>query len=264
MLEWTWSHSRSTALDHCNKAFAYSVAGSQTGTTGGIRLHSLVGNVVHQAVADYITAYSDGREPDWASVQRGAGENISRLWRARATAITECSNGFDVDPELIHPYSNAVRTYLERWFTQIWPRFKQLRYHTHERRCRFEISGHQAQVQLDYCCWDRDGTLVIVDWKTGAEAESTVSRLQLTAYSLWAHQELHVDAARMKACIASLRTGRITEFLISPEDFEYAENRVKEDFARTLAWKDGEEAAANPSMDGCPACPFLGRCATAV
>lgn len=117
-----------------------------------------------------------------------------------------------------------------------------------------EIGGDEIRGRIDAIFVDPDGTLHLVDWKTGQAHESYGTRLQLPLYALAANKLWGVEPEKMRLAYAFVPGAALVASGTKSGFLTRAEERVIQALSRM---KD-RRFEPTPSRYACSHCPVIG------
>jgi len=117
-----------------------------------------------------------------------------------------------------------------------------------------EVGGDEVRGRIDAVFLDEDGTVHLIDWKTGRAHESYKNRLQLPLYALAANRLWGVEPERMRLAYVFVPGGETVEVEMGEGFLEGAEGRVV-GALETIRAGAYEPA---PSRHACSYCPVIG------
>ena len=262
-LHWRWSISRSSLLRDCARAFEFQLEtkGASSGNSHLIRLASLTGIAIHEAISREMDVWASGGKASERNAISSAVAFINQTWGQGAERIVEARNGLELEPAEVDVYRRVVRSRLERFFEMLWPQFSAMRHQSHEKLGVFGGCALPVIVKIDLACWNPSQHLVIADWKTGSWQNLLGGRVQLAVYALWARTTLALPLASILPMLVSLQTGEITRFQPTEYDFDFVRSEVMRDRDQVWEYARKREFPASPEPEKCWGCPFLSQCA---
>ncbi|MBA2345988.1 MAG: ATP-dependent helicase, partial [Rubrobacter sp.] len=117
-----------------------------------------------------------------------------------------------------------------------------------------EIGGAEVRGRIDAVFLDEDGTVHLIDWKTGKPRASYAERLQLPLYDLAANRLWGVDPERVRLAYVFVPGGEKVEVEMGESALVRAEERV----IRALETIREGAYAPKPSRYACSYCPVMG------
>ena len=90
----------------------------------------------------------------------------------------------------------------------------------------FEVGGAEVRGRIDAIFLDEDGTVHLIDWKTGKPRDAYKHRLQLPLYALAANRLWGVEPERMRLAYAFVPGGEEVQVEMGKVPLEGAERRV--------------------------------------
>ncbi len=117
-----------------------------------------------------------------------------------------------------------------------------------------EVGGAEVRGRIDAVFLDEDGTLHLIDWKTGRSHESYKHRLQLPLYALAANRLWGVEPERMRLAYVFVPGGETVEVEMGEGPLERAGERV----IHALETIRAGAYEPRPSRHACSYCPVMG------
>jgi putative RecB family exonuclease len=192
-----WSHSRVGLFDQCPLAYRYRYLDGIPDAFTTIEQH--LGQVVHDVLEQAYAARSRGEPVDvpWVTAA------FERLWHSGDLASHRViKRGMRAEDYRVEGLA-MVGSYHERVFSADTSETLGL-----EHRFSLDLDangGHAWAGIIDRLARNGDGTLRIIDYKTGKSVPDPRTDRQLQSYALHVFSEHHADAVEL--CIEGLRTG---------------------------------------------------------
>jgi len=251
-----WSYSRSKRFNECNRRWHFATHDddpreqqmSHPREPDG----ASVGTVVHEAIAEQVGEWRDHDRTSLVDAKKSAEEGMIQLWE-------EFHSDEDVTPERKKMISICKR-HLTNVFRDIWSRYEDQTYISHEQSATFPIDGYPVTVKVDLCLRTADGKLRIVDWKTGMPDRRADVHPQLMTYALWAFEHLEPDLSKIMVEFVSTGDGYVDKAIPKKAQLDSIRNRIREE---SRLWSEStavEEYPPNPSEKLCASCEYLERC----
>ena len=117
-----------------------------------------------------------------------------------------------------------------------------------------EVGGAEVRGRIDAVFLDEDGTVHLIDWKTGRPRESYKQRLQLPLYALAANRLWGVEPERMRLAYVFVPGAERVEVEVGEGFLERAERRV----AGAIQTIKSGAYEPTPSHYACSHCPVMG------
>lgn len=117
-----------------------------------------------------------------------------------------------------------------------------------------EIGGAEVRGRVDAVFLDEDGTVHLIDWKTGRPRESYAERLQLPLYALAANRLWGVEWESMRLAYVFVPGGEMVGVKMGEGSLEIAEERV----LGALGTIRAGAYDPTPSRYACSHCPVMG------
>lgn len=137
---------------------------------------------------------------------------------------------------------------------------KDLEYVVHEEFEHFKVNDINITLKPDYVSKSKNGSLVISDWKTGADNEDYENDLQIATYVLWAKEKFNLMPSEIHSELVYLTTGNMRSFNFSCDDLEKIKFSITEDFRRMNEDLEPKSYISNPSLKNCNSCRFSTIC----
>ncbi|MDQ3301742.1 MAG: PD-(D/E)XK nuclease family protein, partial [Actinomycetota bacterium] len=117
-----------------------------------------------------------------------------------------------------------------------------------------EIGGAEVRGRIDAVFLDEDGTVHLIDWKTGRPHESYKTRLQLPLYALAANRLWGVEPEKMRIAYVFVPGDERVQVEMGEDFLQRAEQRV----AGALETIRSGAYEPKPSHHACSYCPVMG------
>lgn len=117
-----------------------------------------------------------------------------------------------------------------------------------------EIGGTEIRGRIDAVFVDPDGTVHLVDWKTGHPHEGYETRLQLPLYALAANKLWGIPSERMRLAYAFVTGDALIAVSTEGDFLGVAEERALEALDRIKVGR----FEPTPSRYACSRCPVMG------
>ena len=208
--DFSWSVSRHDSFSTCKRKYFYSYyAANEDPEIHRLKKLSALpmwaGNVVHSTIENFLKAHDAIPSPEGQeAIIRAAvhGDMLASWKESEANAITfrlfehEYQVPIDADDKKIvvgtvmRSLKNFFRSDLLREVMAVG----RAQWLTIEDLVSFDVAGVPVFLRMDLAYRDKDGRVVIVDWKTG-RGEGRFSEVQLAGYALYAAQQGWVKSA---------------------------------------------------------------------
>lgn len=235
------------------------------------RMPMFAGDIVHRAIAEYYARRDQGlgwtaeEATTWAiaELRRGYKESRDGGWKARPAKSVRLSEHHYEEPR-IDEASGAAGTYGKRYVDRIttcleaffrMPALAAARgaepgdWLACEDMSTFELFGTKVFAVPDFAFVDRtaggEGTVRIVDWKTGRPSEA--DRFQLEVYAFYARERWGVEPARTRPEDVYLGTGEIAAFEVDDETLTSTLERIETSISEMRAVHfDADRSVGDP------------------
>jgi hypothetical protein len=241
----TWSVSRHDTFSSCRRRYFYSYYAAPEDP----EIHRLkklsalpmwAGNVVHEAIEGFLKTRDSLPPPEEQEAFIKAavhGEMLSNWRESEAGPATEPGEpprfrlfeheyAVPVDPEDKKIVVGTVMRSLKNFFRSELLRevlsLGRERWLTVEDLVSFDVSGTTVYLRMDLAYRDRDGRVVIVDWKTG-RSEGRFNEVQMAGYALYAAQQGWVsDPEQLDTQLAYLAIPRYVKRKVDRRKLDHA------------------------------------------
>jgi len=207
--EFSWSVSRHDSFASCRRRYyyAYYAAVEDPEVQRLKRLSALpmwAGNVVHETIEELLKTRETIPSPteQEAIIQATIHSRMLGEWRESEAGslrfrLFEHEYRTPVEPEdkkiLVGTVMRSLRNFFRSDLLRALYAAGRERWLTVEDLVSFEVSGVNVYLRMDVAFRDRQGQVVIVDWKTG-RGEGRFNEIQLAGYALYAAQAGWVGA----------------------------------------------------------------------
>jgi len=200
----TWSVSRHDTFSACRRRYFYSYyAALEDPEVRRLKKLSALpmwaGNVVHEAIEGFLKTRDTLPSPEEqeAFVKAAVhGEMLSNWRESEAGSLRfrlfEHEYQVPVDPEdkkiVVGTVMRSLRNFFRSDLLREVLALGRERWLTVEDLVSFDVSGTTVYLRMDLAYRDRDGRVVIVDWKTG-RGEGRFNEVQMAGYALYADRQ---------------------------------------------------------------------------
>jgi PD-(D/E)XK nuclease superfamily len=243
--DFSWSVSRHDTFSGCRRRYFYSYyAAAEDPEIQRLKKLSALpmwaGNVVHEAIEGFLKTRDSLPSPEeqeaivkaavhgemlsnWRESEAGPGFKDDGAPRFR---LFEHEYGVRVDPEdkkiVVGIVMRSLRNFFRSELLREVLSLGRERWLTVEDLVSFEVSGTTVFLRMDLAYRDRDGRVVIVDWKTG-RSEGRFNEVQMAGYALYAAQQGWVaDPADLETQLAYLAIPRYVKRKVDARKLEHA------------------------------------------
>ncbi|MFA5205711.1 MAG: PD-(D/E)XK nuclease family protein [Lentisphaeria bacterium] len=255
--EFSWSASRQGLFDECRRAYFYNYYGAWGGWEAGApprtrllyRLKNIksldmwAGTIVHEVIAETLRRYALKPEPVTtadlqararAKLRGGWTEAVGREWERapKKTNLEELyyGNGRTLPPEQTGRIRDKVNGCLAAFADSAVLKevlaVHYLDWKPVDKLDTFLVDGIKVWCAVDFAYTGADGTLHILDWKTGAEREEAL-QLQLACYAFYAAEKWCANCEAIRVSGVFLKEGaRVSAHPITPDLLAAARARI--------------------------------------
>jgi PD-(D/E)XK nuclease superfamily len=239
----SWSISRHDTFQSCRRRYFYSyyVAPEDPEVKRLKRLSALpmwAGSVVHETIEELLkTRETLPSETEQAAIVRAAVH--SRMltdWRASEAAspdfrLFEHEYGTPVEPEdkkiVVGIVMRSLRNFFRSEVLQEAFAVGRGQWLTVEDLASFHVGDVEVLLRMDLAFRDRQGRVVIVDWKTGRN-EGRFSEVQLAGYALYAAEKGWVSSPEeLRTELAYLAVPRYVRRTVDSRKLEHARQFIE-------------------------------------
>jgi CRISPR/Cas system-associated exonuclease Cas4 (RecB family) len=263
-----WSYSKHRLFGLCKKNYYYRYIGTALKESSKFDIHrlkilknlnskfALQGILIHEIIENQINQHHLGREVNEEGAKKQFVQRVEKYREMARETLIEYYNGESIE----HPFFDRARSdgqdKISMFFGAIWPQFKELQYLRHEEFDKFKIQDVEVIVKIDYITKTKNDTLVISDWKTGANNEEYESDLQIGTYVLWAMQYYNKSPQEIRSELVYLTTGMMPHYEFSIEQLEEIKRKIVEDYEKMNATYEIEDYPSDPEPRKCLSCQF--------
>jgi predicted RecB family nuclease len=267
-----WSKSRAGLFAECRKRYVFQyIYKYEPGTTPAMvkvasKMTTLAitkGSLVHDEIERFLKVFSSRGEEDAAAARHRLATAFDVLGRAKESRLVEAAFGLEAAEDLdrrIREEKEDALVQLDAFFSEHWPRYRDLKILAFEELERFPVGEHPVWVSADLVVEEPDGTVVLVDWKTGRREKDAAESIQLTGYLIWAAERFQVPLGQLAGELVWLRSGRVDRTTRTPKQVQQLRDKIAEDSAAMLAIDDYDAVTASPEEGRCRRCNFLPLC----
>lgn len=297
--EFSWSNSRNSVFRECRRKYYYSYYGHWGGwefdapdevrqiyILGKLKNRFMwAGGVVHTSIKNVLEETKSGRVPlmnrliDLTREEMRHDFESSKnkmYWQdPKSCALFEHEYDVEVKDEKWKDLWNHVETCIQNFYSSdIFDMVKNIDFSLWlpiEEFQAFLFEDTKINVKLDFAYRDRNGSIIIIDWKTG-KSERARSDVQLGCYTLFAIDHWNVDWEKVRTIEYNLYHKKgITNKLDAGEIEEvkgYMKNSIREmksllvDPVENVASKDNFAKTLNREI--CSSCNFKRVCLSEV
>jgi hypothetical protein len=241
--EFSWSVSRHDSFQSCRRRYFYAYYASQEDP----EIHRLkrlsalplwAGSVVHETIEGLLKARDSLPAPEEqeAIVRAAVHSQMLTDWRESEAGslrfrLFEHEYQVAVEPEdkkiAVGIVMRSLRNFFRSEVLQEAYAAGRERWLTVEDLVSFEVEGLPVFVRMDLAFRDREGRVVIVDWKTGRR-EGRFNGVQLAGYALYAAAQGWVSAAEeIRTELAYLALPRYVRRRVDARQLDHARSFIR-------------------------------------
>lgn len=294
---WSWSFSRQQLFASCQRRYYYNYYASHNGWEWNsepeaalayrlkklTNLYIVLGDAVHKSAQLMVERLASGRSlPSAHWVEEEIRRQLRRVWKSsrderdqfllrpnRVDMLQEFYYRREISPNVIAKINDRIGDTARALVnSQVWAELqkKEVEIVSCEQFDTFTIGGTPvfAVPDLLYKVGDQ---WVIVDWKTGEEAEANFEQVAL--YALYVHKKHGVPVDLITARLEYLSLPAVEEMRFTAENLAQVENEAQESMARMRELlvdaeqnvpKPKEAFALTEAREQCPWCSFYELC----
>ncbi|MEA1993661.1 MAG: PD-(D/E)XK nuclease family protein [Euryarchaeota archaeon] len=267
-----WSFSKHRLWGLCKRAYYYRYIGTALRESEELDIEKLKmlknlnsrfalrGKLIHEVIENQIGQYYLGRKMNKGVAEAQYTQRVDQYRETPKETLTEYFNGYPVGKTFFDNIRTDGLDQIGMFFGAIWPQFEDLEYLKHEEFDRFRVGDVKAVVKVDYISKTKDGTLVVSDWKTGADKKEYESDLQLGSYVLWATENYGIPPREIRSELVYLTTGIMRSYEFSAAQLREIKKKITEDFKDMNETYEIEHFKPTPSPRKCLSCQFATVC----
>jgi predicted RecB family nuclease len=296
--QWSWSFSRQQIFQSCRRRYYYNYYASHNGwefdapqeSRLAYRLKQLgniytaLGNGVHETAQSLVARVMEGRKlPDVAEIEEEIRRHLRRVWKSsqenreqflirprRVDMLREFYYGTGVSDDVVERINQRIVQTAEALAEcPVWAELsrKDAQVVACEQFDTVEIAGTPVYAVPDLIYKTAGGQWVIVDWKTGEEAEE--NRDQVALYVLFVREKYGASPEQITARLEYLNLKSSMEMRFTPEELQAVEKNAlasMEEMKGLLSDpalnvpRPKEEFALTEAREQCPWCNFYELC----
>ena len=296
--EWSWSFSRQQTFQGCQRRYYYNYYGAHNGWEFSAapeaalayrlkklsNLYIVLGDALHKSAQHMVERVVEGRAlPGADVVEEEIRRQLRRVWKSSrddGDLFLRRPNRVDMLREFYYQtgVSDSSLARINQRITEVskalvasavWDEL--LRPDTELVACEqfdtFMIDQTPVYAVPDLLYKNDDGAWIIVDWKTGDEAEDNQDQVAL--YALYVHEKHGVTPEKITARLEYLSLNQQNEMRFAIEDLRAVEDRARASMEKMQelladssqnAPKAKEAFALTESREQCPWCNFYELC----
>ncbi|GIK36914.1 MAG: hypothetical protein BroJett011_07470 [Chloroflexota bacterium] len=267
-----WSFTKHRLWEECKRAYYYRYIGAALRYSPDFNIQqvkqlkkldkrfALQGALIHQVLDDQLKQHYLGLSLDEQVARNRYIELVEQSRHNAQNQLVEYYNGAPVNQAFFDRVRENGLDQISLFFGVIWPQLGGLKYLRHEQFDRVKIGEIEGIVKVDYVSQTQEGTIVISDWKTGADDEEYENDLQIGTYVLWATQFYAVPSAKIKSELIYLTTSARRTHEFPNEQLQNIEQLIVSDFEAMNRTYEINYFEPVPEPAKCLSCPFAQIC----
>lgn len=220
----------------------------------------LQGSLIHDVIKHLIGQKKLDRELNEESAINLYSKWVDDKKQFGGRSLVESFNGDVIDADFYENIKVNGIAQIETFFRIVWPNLKDLEYLSHEEYEHFKINDVTVTLKPDYVSKSKNGTLVISDWKTGADNENFDNDLQIATYVLWAKEKFQLSSSAIHSELVYLSTGNMRSYNFNDDELEKIKSSIIDDFRRMNDSYEMQTYISTPSQKNCNSCRFATIC----
>jgi RecB family exonuclease len=268
--QWSWSFSRQQTFETCRRMYYYQYYGSHNGWEFSappeaaqayrlkklLNLYTTLGDAVHQAAQLAVERLALGRAlPKAEETEEYIRQKLRNVWRWSVTGRDQFIQKPNQIPMLHEFYygSGPAQDVVDRINERITSCAQNLAQSTTlqaiavgdgevlacEQFDTFLLYDTPVYAVPDLVYRQSDGTLLIVDWKTGRQDEQNVDQVAL--YGLFTHEKYGVRIEDITVRLEYLETGSVLELSLTEEMLNTVRDRAETGMEEMRSYLDDIE-----------------------
>ena len=247
--DFSWSVSRHDSFNSCRRKYFYSYyAANEDPEIKRLKKLSALplwaGNVVHETIETFLKSHDQVPSAEaqdaivkaavhgdmlasWRQSEQGVGLNEAGALRFRLFEH-EYQVAIDADDKklVVGIVMRSLRNFFRSDVLREIMALGRAHWLTVEDLVSFEVEGVPVFLRMDLAYRDKDGRVVIVDWKTG-RGEGRFSEVQLAGYALYAAQQGWVkNADELRTELAYLAIPRYVRRTVDQKRLDHARSFI--------------------------------------
>jgi len=220
----------------------------------------LQGQLIHDIINNQITIHCDKEPMDPTGSYSYYSRRIAQNKMMAGEIFTEYRHGDRIDLEFFTLIEESGKICLHNFFENIWPEYKDRECLRHEEFDKFKIGDVDITVKVDFVSRKKDGTIVLTDWKTGADSDDYETELQMSTYVLWALQYYLKSLKEIESELIFLKNGEKKQYSISEQWLNEVREIIKSEFNEMNASYEYEDFPPIPFPRECLSCRYARVC----
>ena len=268
----SWSHTKHELWHRCKRKYWYQNIAPYLVDPGSLDVgkismlksltpkYALQGRLIHEILENQMKQHNSGREPDQEDMVSQYLKKVQGYETTSRTTIAEFYNRAP-DEFIFDQIRETGINMIQTFFSDIWPHIKDNVYIRHETFDQVLVDSTKVVLKVDFISQDPDGTLIITDWKTGAEMEdSSMNRLQMGVYVLWACEYFRKDPGDIRSELSYLSSGSIHPYYFTDADLDGIRVLITDEFRMMNSTYEYEQFPRQPNSNQCIDCAFKTIC----
>lgn len=255
--KWSWSHSRQQTFASCPRRYYYNYYGSHNGwefnapTEAALayrlkklsNLYIVLGDAVHKCAQNMVERVIEKRAlPDADVVEEEIRRQLRRVWKSsrddlaefirrpnRVDMLHEFYYRLGVSSETVERINGRIGQVARALVdSSVWDELRdpEVELISYEQFDTFLIEDTPVYAVPDLVYKDAQGQWIIVDWKTGEEADN--NQEQVALYTLFVHKKYGAPVDKITARLEYLSLQTTTELTFTPEELQAVEAEARE------------------------------------
>ena len=268
----SWSFTRHRIWNRCKRQYYYEYIAPYLKPPAPVDINKirllkvynsrfvLQGQLIHDILNEQIKLHCDKKPMNPAVAVSTYSRKLAQNKMMADEMFTEYRHGEPVDSHFFTTMEESGKVCLDMFFETIWPDYESRECLRHEEFDKFRSGDVDVTVKVDFISRMLNGTIVLTDWKTGADNDEYETELQMAAYVLWAIQYYQKSPDEIKSELVFLKTGKRKPYPFFEEQLRDVQDIITTDFEEMNASYEYGDFLPMPVQTKCLSCRFAKVC----
>ena len=268
----SWSFTRHRIWNQCKRQYYYEYIAPYVKPPAPVDVDKILllkvynsrfilqGQLIHEILNEQLERHCQMLPMDPAGAVSTYSRRIAKNKMMADEMFTEYRHGERVDGHFFTAIEESGKACLKIFFEMIWPDYQNRECLRHEEYDKFTIEDIDVTVKVDFVSKMQNGTIVLTDWKTGADNDEYETELQMAAYVLWAIQYYQKSPDEIKSELVFLKSGEKKPYPFFKEQLSEVKETIKTDFKEMNASYGFFDFPPKPALRECLSCRFAMVC----
>ncbi len=264
----SWSFTKHRIWNQCRRQYYYQYIAPYLKAPAPVDINKILllkeydsrfvleGQLIHDILNDQIKLHCDKKPLDPNGAIEFYLKKIALNKMMAGEIFTEYRNGSPIDPFFFKKIEDDGKECLNMFFEKIWPEYKSRECLRHEEYDKFKIKNFEVTVKVDFISKLQNDTIVLTDWKTGADKPEYEAELQMASYVIWAMQHYRRGADEIMSELVFLNSGERKPFPFFEERLLEVQELIENDFKNMNASYELDDFPPRPHLRECISCKF--------